>query len=182
MSGMRLSASTDKNDTVSTPSKRHRCPVMSFQRMISGKYKLRILWDLRDGPRRDGEIRNGLLRGADGTREVTPRVLSRELKALAQSGFIVRKDFGVVPPKVEYIGSARRGEASSRSSLQSATGGRVTCARITFASRANPSHYGARDAMPAPLIGRAAYPYTLRGVSWSLHVEAPRGLHSASPG
>jgi DNA-binding HxlR family transcriptional regulator len=102
MSGMRLSASTDKNDTVSTPSKRHRCPVMSFQRMISGKYKLRILWDLRDGPRRDGEIRNGLLRGADGTREVTPRVLSRELKALAQSGFIVRKDFGVIPPKVEY--------------------------------------------------------------------------------
>jgi DNA-binding HxlR family transcriptional regulator len=39
--------------------------------MISGKYKLRMLWDLRDGPRRYGEIRNGLLRGADGTREIT---------------------------------------------------------------------------------------------------------------
>jgi DNA-binding HxlR family transcriptional regulator len=61
--------------------------------MISGKYKLRILWDLRDGPRRYGEIRNSLLRGANGTREITPRVLSRELKALAQSGLIVRKDF-----------------------------------------------------------------------------------------
>ena len=29
-------------------------------------------------------------------------MLSRELKALAQSGLIVRKDYGVVPPKVEY--------------------------------------------------------------------------------
>jgi DNA-binding HxlR family transcriptional regulator len=29
-------------------------------------------------------------------------VLSRELKALAQSGLIARKDYGVEPPKVEY--------------------------------------------------------------------------------
>jgi DNA-binding HxlR family transcriptional regulator len=70
--------------------------------MISGKYKIRILWDLRDGPLRYGEIRTGLLRGAEGTKEIAPRVLSRELKALAQIGLIVRKDYGVVPPKVEY--------------------------------------------------------------------------------
>ena len=36
------------------------------------------------------------------TGEIAPRVLSRELKALTVSGLIVRKDFGVVPPKVEY--------------------------------------------------------------------------------
>jgi DNA-binding HxlR family transcriptional regulator len=29
-------------------------------------------------------------------------VLSRELKALTETGLIDRKDFGVVPPKVEY--------------------------------------------------------------------------------
>ena len=80
----------------------HSCPVTAFQKLISGKYKLRIVWDLQDGPRRYGEIRSGLLRGADGTREIAPRVLSRELKALAQSGLIDRKDYGVVPPKVEY--------------------------------------------------------------------------------
>jgi DNA-binding HxlR family transcriptional regulator len=79
-----------------------RCPVAAFQKMISGKYKLRILWDLQDGPRRYGELRGSLLRGAEGTPEITPRVLSRELKALAQSGMIARKDYGVVPPKVEY--------------------------------------------------------------------------------
>ena len=78
------------------------CPVAAFQKMISGKYKLRIVWDLQDGPRRYGEIRSGLLRGAVGTAEIAPRVLSRELKALTESGLIDRKDFGVVPPKVEY--------------------------------------------------------------------------------
>jgi len=85
-----------------SPTRIHRCPVAAFQKMISGKYKLRILWDLQDGPRRYGEIRSGLLRGADGSPPIAPRVLSRELKALAQSGLIVRKDYGVVPPKVEY--------------------------------------------------------------------------------
>ena len=78
------------------------CPVAAFQKMISGKYKLRIVWDLQDGPKRYSEIRTGLLRGASGTAEIAPRVLSRELKALAEQGLIDRKDYGVVPPKVEY--------------------------------------------------------------------------------
>jgi DNA-binding HxlR family transcriptional regulator len=78
------------------------CPVAAFQKMVSGKYKLRIVWDLQDGPRRYGEIRSGLLRGSIGSSEIAPRVLSRELKALTESGLIDRKDYGVVPPKVEY--------------------------------------------------------------------------------
>jgi DNA-binding HxlR family transcriptional regulator len=78
------------------------CPVAAFQKLISGKYKLRIVWDLKDGPRRYGEIRSGLLRGMERSAEVTPRVLSRELKALTESGLIDRRDYGVVPPKVEY--------------------------------------------------------------------------------
>ena len=40
------------------------CPVLAFQRMVSGKYKIRILWDLKDGRLRYSEIRRGLLRGA----------------------------------------------------------------------------------------------------------------------
>jgi DNA-binding HxlR family transcriptional regulator len=78
------------------------CPVAAFQKMISGKYKLRIVWDLQDGPKRYSEIRTGLLRGASGSAEIAPRVLSRELKALTETGLIDRKDYGVVPPKVEY--------------------------------------------------------------------------------
>jgi DNA-binding HxlR family transcriptional regulator len=78
------------------------CPVAAFQKMISGKYKLRIVWDLKDGSRRYGEIRAGLLRGSSGSAEIAPRVLSRELKALTEAGLIDRRDYGVVPPKVEY--------------------------------------------------------------------------------
>lgn len=81
---------------------RGSCPAMAFQKMIAGKYKLRIVWDLKDGPLRYSEIRTGLLRGNAGSREIAPRVLSRELKALTAAGLIARKDFGVVPPKVEY--------------------------------------------------------------------------------
>ena len=78
------------------------CPVAAFQKMVNGKYKLRIVWDLKEGPLRYSEIGNGLLRGVLGTSEVAPRVLSRELKALTESGLIARKDYGVVPPKVDY--------------------------------------------------------------------------------
>jgi DNA-binding HxlR family transcriptional regulator len=105
----------DKNDTKAAmpnarktpmhgqpPMGRGRCPVAAFQRLISGKYKLRILWDLQDGPLRYSEIRSGLLRGASGTLEMARRVLSRELKMLTGSELISRKDFGVVPPRVEY--------------------------------------------------------------------------------
>ena len=78
------------------------CPVMAFQKMISGKYKARIIWDLKDGPLRYSELRRGLLRGNAGSGEIAPRVLSRELKALVALGFIERKDYGLVPPKVDY--------------------------------------------------------------------------------
>jgi DNA-binding HxlR family transcriptional regulator len=88
--------------TIARSTRVRSCPVAAFQKLISGKYKLRIVWDLKDGPRRYGEIRTGLLRGADDSSEIAPRVLSRELKALTASGLIDRRDYGVVPPKVEY--------------------------------------------------------------------------------
>src|SRR5258708_2347017 len=83
-SGMHKRASMDKNDTVDparcwpypeigsdAPALERGgmsakesptncgCPVMAFQKMISGKYKVRILWDLKDGPLRYGEIKSG---------------------------------------------------------------------------------------------------------------------------
>ena len=78
------------------------CPVDGFQQMINGKYKLRILWALKQGPRRYGEIKKGLLRDTSGSQQIAPRVLSRELKTLAAFGLIERTDYQVVPPKVEY--------------------------------------------------------------------------------
>jgi DNA-binding HxlR family transcriptional regulator len=82
--------------------KRFECPVDGFQQMINGKYKLRIIWTLQQGPRRYGEIKKGLLRDISGSQVIAPRVLSRELKTLAAFGLIERTDYQVVPPKVEY--------------------------------------------------------------------------------
>jgi DNA-binding HxlR family transcriptional regulator len=92
----------DSKGGAATRRGRSGCPVLKFQRMVSGKYKIRILWDLKDGARRYGEIRSGLLRGGDGSAAIAPRVLSRELKALSESGLIQRRDYGTVPPKVDY--------------------------------------------------------------------------------
>src|SRR4029079_12526434 len=105
-------ASMDKNDSMDLLASRRRmvrlfsrghgmvkaraggaCPVAAFQKLISGKYKLRIVWDLKDGPRRYGEIRSGLLRVLAGSAQIAPRVLSRELKALAESALIDGEGF-----------------------------------------------------------------------------------------
>jgi len=74
---------------------------VGFSQIVGGKYKLRILWVLIQKPYRYGEIRTSLLKGTLG-KPVTPRVLSRELKELQLRGLIHRKQYNVVPPKVEY--------------------------------------------------------------------------------
>ena len=78
------------------------CPAARFQQMVSGKYKLRILWGLKDGWQRYGEVKSGLLTGSIGTAEIAPRVLSRELKTLVAMGMVERRDHQVFPLKVEY--------------------------------------------------------------------------------
>ncbi len=77
------------------------CPIVRFNALVAGKYKLRILWELRDGPRRHGEIQRAL-GAAQGGGTITPRVLSRELRDLRTADLIARKQFPVIPPRVEY--------------------------------------------------------------------------------
>ena len=77
------------------------CPLNIFTQAAGGKYKMRILWELAKGPQRYGELRRSAIVAARG-KPVTPRVLSRELKELHVRGLINRKQYPVVPPKVEY--------------------------------------------------------------------------------
>ena len=84
-----------------SPSELRLCPAVGFSLIVGGKYKLRILWILIQRSYRYGEIRSSLLKGTLG-KPVTPRVLSRELKELQFRGLINRRQYNVVPPKVEY--------------------------------------------------------------------------------
>jgi len=77
------------------------CPLNAFNQAVGGKYKMRIVWELTQGPQRFGELSRSAIVTAMG-KPVTPRVLSRELKELEQRGLIHRKQYPVIPPKVEY--------------------------------------------------------------------------------
>ncbi len=71
------------------------CPVTATLRVIGGKWKLPILWYLRDGKKRYSELQHLL-------KTITPKMLAQELRALEHDGIIERKVFRVVPPRVEY--------------------------------------------------------------------------------
>ena len=66
----------------------------AFQR-IGGKYKGRILWVLRDGLLRYGELNRAIV-------GITPKMLTQTLKELEADELITRKVYAEVPPKVEY--------------------------------------------------------------------------------
>jgi DNA-binding HxlR family transcriptional regulator len=75
--------------------KQAQCAVdYAFQR-IGGKYKGRILWVLRDGFLRYGEVKRAII-------GITPKMLTQTLKELAADELITRKVYLEVPPKVEY--------------------------------------------------------------------------------
>ena len=63
--------------------------------MISGRWKLDILWLLSQGTHRFGELKRGLP-------GITQHMLTAQLRALEKDGLIKRTIFAEVPPRVEY--------------------------------------------------------------------------------
>lgn len=71
------------------------------KKLVQGKYKLLILYCLQlEGPTRYNE----LLRKME---TATFRSLTKALKELEEDGLILRKDYGEIPPRVEYSLSPR---------------------------------------------------------------------------
>lgn len=66
----------------------------AFQR-IGGKHKGRVIYQLRGGVKRYGELRR-LLTG------ITPKMLTQVLRELEQDELITRHVYLEVPPRVEY--------------------------------------------------------------------------------
>jgi DNA-binding HxlR family transcriptional regulator len=71
------------------------CPVETTLAVIGGKWKPLILWRLKSGVWRFGELQR-LVPG------VTRKMLTQHLRELERDGIVARKVYGEIPPKVEY--------------------------------------------------------------------------------
>jgi DNA-binding HxlR family transcriptional regulator len=70
-------------------------PVEFAMDKIGGTWKMPILWRLKDKVLRYSELKKDLPR-------ITHKMLTSQLRELEAEGFIGRKVYPVVPPKVEY--------------------------------------------------------------------------------
>ena len=75
-----------------------KCPYLTVQQILSGKWSLLILCYLRGGALRFGELR----RCIEDVSGVTQATLTKALRKLEKDGLIVRKVYPEVPPRVEY--------------------------------------------------------------------------------
>lgn len=75
--------------------RRFHCALDVSMSFIGGKWKSVLLWYLRGGPKRFGEL-NRLVPG------ITEKMLSLQLKELEADGIVQRQVFAEVPPRVEY--------------------------------------------------------------------------------
>ena len=71
------------------------CPVKATTKVMAGKWKVAILWNLSFGRKRFAQIRNLL----DG---VSEKVLTEQLRQLEKDGVVRRLITHSVPPRVDY--------------------------------------------------------------------------------
>lgn len=71
------------------------CPVGITQNIIAGKWKLVIIWTLKDGLKRFNELQRAIPTIRQG-------YLTQQLRELEQDGLVHREIYKEVPPKVEY--------------------------------------------------------------------------------
>jgi len=74
----------------------HGCPVQATINVMSGKWKVQILWHLSFGKLRFAEVRRKLGR-------ISEKVLTDQLRQLEADGVIGREVTPTVPPMVTYF-------------------------------------------------------------------------------
>lgn len=84
-----------------------KCPYVTAQKVLTGKWSMYIMHLLEEGPVRFNELQRRM------PEEMTHTTLSRQLKALESEGLIVRKEYSQVPPRVEYSLSEIGGKFSA---------------------------------------------------------------------
>lgn len=78
-----------------TPPPPAGCPLEDCLGFLAGAWTTKILWYLRDGPRRFGDLRRDLSK-------VSAKVLTTRLRELEERGVIHREVMPTSPPTVEY--------------------------------------------------------------------------------
>jgi DNA-binding HxlR family transcriptional regulator len=73
-----------------------RCPYVTAQKVLTGKWSMYILYLLSNGAIRFNELQRRM------PEEMTHTTLSRQLKKLEEEGLIIRTEYQQIPPKVEY--------------------------------------------------------------------------------
>lgn len=76
-------------------SRSYNNPVELALEVLGGKWKMPILWRLKDRVWRHGELRRSLGR-------ITSKMLTQQLRELEADGMITRTVFAQVPPRVDY--------------------------------------------------------------------------------
>ncbi|MBW8484470.1 winged helix-turn-helix transcriptional regulator [Actinomadura parmotrematis] len=71
------------------------CPARLGFDLISGQWTSVVLYALREGPRRPGELREHI--GG-----ISQKVLTATLRRLEASGLVERRRYAEAPPRVEY--------------------------------------------------------------------------------
>ena len=71
------------------------CPVATAVSLIGGKWKLLIIRNLKERPRRFNELQ----RDIEG---ISQKVLTDSLRQMIDDGLVYRHDYQEMPPKVEY--------------------------------------------------------------------------------
>src|SRR3546814_19860325 len=74
-------------------------PVERALKVISGRWKAIILYQLFDGPKRLSELRRILP-------AVSQKVMIQQLREMEAHGLVTRKIFAQVPPRVDYRATA----------------------------------------------------------------------------
>ena len=71
------------------------CALDVTMHFIGGKWKAVVIWYLRNGAKRFGELKKHIP-------DITDKMLSLQLKALEEDGLLTRTAYPEVPPRVEY--------------------------------------------------------------------------------